>query len=108
MGAALPEDIGHDFSYLRRAFDEKHPDAIESWRPGPDIRCVVTGRSRGITVRLHNPQSSGPDLGHQLDFGPIRGREAAPGSSGCAFWYHRGMLITLGAAINGGWLKARP
>jgi hypothetical protein len=85
MRATLPEDIGHDFSDLRRAFDEEHPDAIESWSSGPDIRCVVFGRLRGITVRLHNPQSSGPDLGHQLDFGPILGREAVPGSGGCAF-----------------------
>jgi hypothetical protein len=23
-------------------------------------------------------------------------------------WYHRGMLIALAAAINGGWLEARP
>jgi len=54
MRAALPEDIGHDFSEPGRAFDEKHPDAIESWRPGPDVRCVAFGRPRGITVRLHS------------------------------------------------------
>jgi len=28
MRAALPKDIGHDFSDLRRAFDEEHPNAI--------------------------------------------------------------------------------
>jgi hypothetical protein len=33
MRAALPEDFGHDFSDLGRAFDEEHPDAIESRSP---------------------------------------------------------------------------
>jgi len=50
----LPEDIGHDFSDLRPAFEEEHRDAIESWNAGPDVRCVAFGRPRGITVRLHS------------------------------------------------------
>jgi hypothetical protein len=83
MRAALPEDIGHDFSDQGRAFDEEHPDAIESRSPRPDIRCVVFGRLGVITVRLHSPKSSGPELGHLLDFGPIHGREVAPGAGDC-------------------------
>jgi hypothetical protein len=56
MRAALPKDLGHDFSDLRRAFDEEHPNAIETWSLVPNIHCVtsliveLSGREGGMLL----------------------------------------------------------
>jgi hypothetical protein len=37
MRAMLREDLSHDLSHLGGAFDEEHPNAIQTWSPTPDI-----------------------------------------------------------------------
>jgi hypothetical protein len=67
MGAALSKDVGHDFSDLRRAFDEEHPNAIETWSLVPDIHCVtsliveLSGREDGMRLVAGRSARSLPD-----------------------------------------------